>query len=423
MSIKTMFAMLLATACVCASHAQEEKAFDAEKTKALFAGTEWVAKRAGWKDESVQVTFDADGTMELKLAWEGHKDDRVVKWTPTGPRSVSGGKADWVMSPDGKEIYATGQKDAWFGFSVYYRGKKLPAEYPFLWDTLAKPGIVWVLDGEKKRDLYAFSQNRDALWSVDGVVKQSWEGLHSYPFGGGQFHIWGKESPGNPNVMYLIQDEKGGRILRSMDKTIIYKPEPIQPGDPLPPQMISRAKSPFNGTSWCRMDGKGKAFTLTFAANGAVSDSAFPNEKPEWTPYDDGSVRYKVKEGSRRLTFNADRKILMREDNGRREVWYSGRQLPRMGMLDTKQLKETLADPSKAWVNWDDSKKTVYIFDAKTANVSITVDDVKQPTVRWEPLCIGCIRIGDEAFMVEGDTLERVEPRLTLKHVPIESVK
>ena len=412
---KSVLSFLLAAACLGAARAQE--AFDAEKTKALFAGSEWKGHYPGWHSE---VTFIADGTLDVKTdgyGCKGYKD----KWVPSGPRSVKGGKTEWVLSPDGRELYAEGPIVD-HRFFAYHRGKKYPPEFPFFWTTLAKPGTVWVLDGVEKRTLYAFSQNRDALWSVDGVVKQSWEGLHSYPFGGGQFHIWGNGSPGNPNVMYLIQDGKGGRLLHDM-WTGTYKPEPIQPGDPLPPQMISRAKSPFNGTSWCRVDGKGKVFTLSFAANGAVSDSAFPNEKPEWTPYDDGSVRYKVKEGSRRLTFNADRKILMREDNGRREVWYSGRQLPRMGMLDTKQLKETLADPSKAWVNWDDSKKTVYIFDAKTANVAIAIDDVKMPVVRWEPLCAGCIRIGDEAFMVEGDTLERVEPRLTLKHVPIESVK
>jgi len=43
--------------------------------------------------------------------------------------------------------------------------------------------------------------------------------------------------------------------------------------------------------------------------------------------------------------------------------------------------------------------------------------------VRWEALAAGCIRVGDEAFMVEGNTLERVEPRLTLKQAAKDSLK
>jgi len=55
--------------------------------------------------------------------------------------------------------------------------------------------------------------------------------------------------------------------------------------------------------------------------------------------------------------------------------------------------------------------------------VDITVEGIKLKTVRWEALCAGCIRIGDEAFMIEGETLERVEPRLTLKQVARDSVR
>ena len=92
-------------------------------------------------------------------------------------------------------------------------------------------------------------------------------------------------------------------------------------------------------------------------------------------------------------------------------------------MTEEKQLKSTLADKDKAWVNWDDGKKTVYLFNDKTADVTISLDDIKQKTVRWESLCAGCIRIGEEVFMVEGETLERVEPRLTLKQVARDSVR
>ena len=85
-------------------------------------------------------------------------------------------------------------------------------------------------------------------------------------------------------------------------------------------------------------------------------------------------------------------------------------------------LKDLLADKDKVWAHWEIDKKIVYTFDSKSANVSITVDDGKPQVVRWESLCAGCIRIGDEVFMVEGETLERVEPRLTLKQVSKDSL-
>jgi len=402
--LKTMMAATLLTAAGTICTAQD---FDPEKTKALFAGTEWVSRFDIWYSE---VTFSEDRSLIVKAGGYGDKD-RVDTWTPTGPRSVKGDKREWVISPDGKELYATGPSLE-RTFCAFYRGKKFPTELPHLRQTLAKPGIVWVKQGTETRDVLAFNGGVDAVWSENGVEKKSENGI--WIFGGGHFSF-GK-------VCYLVQDEKGEWVLRTADN-LLYRPEPAQPGDLLPPQMISRARSPFNGTSWCRVDGKGKVFVLTFLANGTVSDSAFPNEKPEWVPYDNGSVRYKVKDGTRMLTLGADKKFLVREDKKAREIWYSGRQPPRVGMLETKQLKETLADPSKAWVSWDESKKTVYTFDDKTANVSITVDDAKPKVVRWEALAAGCIRIGDEAFMVWGDTLERVEPRLTLKQASKDSLR
>ena len=55
--------------------------------------------------------------------------------------------------------------------------------------------------------------------------------------------------------------------------------------------------------------------------------------------------------------------------------------------------------------------------------MSISVDDSTPQVVRREHLGAECIRIGDEAFIVEGDTLERIEPRMTLKQVERESVQ
>ena len=398
-----------------AAYAQE--AFDAEKTKALFAGTEWVSYWAGWRSE---ITFAADGTMTVKVSGEysNTADNRVVRWTPTGPRSVKDDKHEWIIAPDGKEMYPIKEKGS---FNAYHRGKKYPPEFPFLRATLAKPGIVWVEQGKNKRITFAFNGEMGVVWGVDGVEKYQWHST-SQSFGGGQFYFR-KEAPLEHFMFYLIQDERGGRFLRDGWSGAIYKPEPAQPGDPVPPNVISRASSPFGGTSWCRPDGKGKVLTLTFAANGTVSDSSFPNEKPEWDPYDDGSIRYKVKDGTRKMKLSEDKKLLVREDSKRREIWFAGRQPPRVSMTEEKQLKSTLADKDKAWVNWDDGKKTVYLFNDKTADVTISLDDIKLKTVRWESLCAGCIRIGDEVFMVEGETLERVEPRLTLKQVARDSIR
>ena len=408
---KPVLVLLCAVAFVCASRAQE--AFDAEKVKALFAGSEWYSRFDIWRSD---VTFGADGVLTIKASGWGDKD-RVEKWAPSGPRSVSGTRWQWTISPDGKELYVPGGANSDFGFTVYYRSVAVPPEYPFLRETLAKPGIVWVQQGTEQRRTVAFNGELNDAWGENGVEKSPSTGV--YVFGAGKFRLTGSDY--GDYLFYLIQDESGERILCDQ-KGVVYKPELAQPGDPLPPQKMSRASSRLGGTSWCRMDGKGKVLTITFLANGTVSDSAFPNEKPEWDPYDNGSIRYKLKDGARRMTLSEDKKILVREDSKAREIWFAGRQPPRVSMTETRQLKETLADKSKAWVCWDEGVKTVYTFDDKTANVSISVDDGKPKVVRWESLCAGCIRVGDEAFMVEDGTLERVAPRLTLKQVARESV-
>jgi len=387
-------------------HAQE--GLDVEKTKALFAGSEWCSYTGGWKSS---VTFEANGTLTIKASGSGDAD-RIGQWIVSGPSRASGDTWEWVISPDRKELYSTKGNS----FRVYYRGKAMPPEYPFLRPTLAKPGIIWVMQGTKERKTLAFNTDFDTVYSVDGVEKKPSTMVLLY--GGGSFYLYGEEQE---KIYHLIQDEKGGRILCDW-ASVTYKPEPAQPDDLLAPQKISRAKSPLNGTSWCRFDNKGKLVTLTFAANGTVSDFDFPKDKPEWEPYDNGSVRYKVTGGVRKLKLDADKKRLVREDAQVREVWFAGRTPPRVSMTETKQVKDMLADPSKVWVNWDGGKKTVYAFDDKTANVTISIDDGKPTTARWEALCAGCIRIGDLTFMVEGETLERVESRLTLKQVSKDSL-
>jgi len=403
------WAIAIALVLVTAAHAQE--AFDAEKTKALFAGTEWNTQYSGWQKRT--VVFEPNGVMMMKAA-DGEKD-KTDKWKPTGPFSVSGDQGEWTLSPDKKELYATGTSGR--KFLVYYRGPTLPSEYPFLRATLTKPGIVWVQQDVAERITFALNAELDNVWGVGGIRKKSKE---VSIVGGGAFITVGEPYY---TMFYLVQSENGERFLRDSTGKVTLRPEPAQPGDPLPPQMIARVKSPFGGTSWCRMDGKGKVFTLTFAASGTVSDSATPNEKPEWNAYDDNSIRYKSKSGMRTLTLSEDKKRLVREDDKAREIWFSGRQPPRASMTETRQLKDLLADPSKAWVSWANNMKIVYTFDDKSANVSITVDDGKPTVARWESLCAGCIRIGDEAFMVEGETLERVEPRLMLKRVAKDSIR
>jgi len=403
------WAIALALMLATATHAQE--AFDAEKTKALFAGSEWVTYlQAGHK--TLNHTFAADGTMTTIEV--GQKSGKSAKWIPSSPRSVSGDDKEWMLSPDGRELYATGNNF----FRAFYRGTKMPPAFPFLLETLAKPGIIWVKQGSEERETLAFNGEWEVAHGKNGIEQKAPSLLSRY--GGGLLYTHG--ITGAEPFICLIQDGKGERVLRNVKGTF-YKPEPAQPGDPVPPNPISRAKSPFGGTSWCRMDEKGKVLMLTFAASGTVSDSNFPNEKPEWNPYDNGSVRYKVKNETRKMKLSEDKKYLIRENDMVREIWYSGRQPPKMSMTETKQIKDMLGNKDKAWASWDDGKKTVYTFDDKSANVDITVDNIKQKTVRWEMLCAGCIRIGDEAFMIEGETLERVEPRLTLKQVPKDSVR
>jgi len=398
MASRLILSFVSAVVFIHAAYAQE----------ALFAGSEWFSQYGGWKSS---VTFETGGSLVIKaIGFAG--TDRTAQWEATGPGRASGDSWEWVLSPDKKELYA--KRDVLV--RPYYRGKAMPPELPLLRPTLAKPETVWVLQGAKERTTIAFNTDMDAVHGIGGVEGKP--ATRSLLYGGGAFYLYGGECE---SIFFLIQDETGNRILVNWNGGV-YKPEPARPGDPLAPQKISRARSPLNGTTWCRLDNKGRLLTLTFAANGTVSDFDFPKEKPEWEPYDNGSVRYKPSGGMRKLTLDADKKRLVREDSQVREVWFAGRTPPRVSMTETKQLKDLLADPSKAWVNWDGGKKTVYVFDDKTANVTISVDDGKPTIARWEAVCAGCIRIGDLTFMVEGDTLERVESRLTLKQVAKDSL-
>jgi len=402
MCFRAVCAVVFAGACACASFAQE--AFDPEKTKVLFEKTEWHTGHhgGGWS-----ATFAADG----RLVWttKHRQQTETFRWTPSGLRSVKGDNKEWTLAPDGKELYVTGDRG---GFDVFFRGNT--PEYPFLWPTLANTvGFVWVKQGTQGRETFAFNVEKEIAWGRNG---EDLECGYIWSCGGGSFQAGGF-------YFMLVQDEKGERTILREGSGATFKLEPAQPGDPLPPVIISHAKSPLGGTSWCRMDGKGNILQLTFSPGGTVSDSRFRGEKPEWTPYDNGRVRYTVKGETRRLMLSEDKKRLTRVTDKVYEVWFPGRQLPMVGLTERKQMKDRLCDPSKAWVSWDNTKKTVYLFDEKTANVSISIDDVKQPTVRWDAPSAEHIIIGKEAFVIEGDWLERIEPRLTLKQVARDSVK
>ncbi|MCL1922121.1 MAG: hypothetical protein FWG50_13800, partial [Kiritimatiellaeota bacterium] len=163
------FWMMMTGVLLMSLRATAQEAFDAEKTKALFAGSEWHAKMGGWSSD---VTFTANGTMVVKVDGDGDKN-RTDKWTPVGPRSVSGDNAEWVMSPDGKELYVTGSAGSRSKFYVFYRGKKMPPEYPHIRATLAKPGTVWVRQGTETRKTFAFNAELEAVYGEGGNEKKT----------------------------------------------------------------------------------------------------------------------------------------------------------------------------------------------------------------------------------------------------------
>ena len=413
-----MFAMLLAAACAFASHAQEQ-AFDAEKTIALFAGTEWL--RSNNSPNDFFVTFSKNGQVVFKGndGEDWRKTFFGTTWRPSGAKSIIlDNNTICEFSSDRKRILATDTKRKMC--TVIYRGPKMPPpDRAARIGILCKPGQIWAtqLDGHRRTISFEYDRDRAVINSKKGEATQF--RLHYF----GDYHMkifldvdgW-HGVDGIVGDVSIVEDGKGGWMLKGGDYE--FHLEPIQPEDHLAPQPISRAKSPLNGTTWCFFDGKGKLHIVTFATNGTVSDTRAPSAKPQWTSYDNGTAHYSILDKGQTLTLDAEKKILLRETNKVREIWFSGRQPPRLSMTDAKQLKDRLAEKSMAWFNYDDAKKTTYIFDDKNNNVNIILDDGKTKSVRWEPLSIGIIRIGDEAFLVEGDTLERIEPRMTLKQEP-----
>ena len=418
MCFRTGCAVLLLSAAVTgATHAEE--AFDAEKTKALFAGTEWAFWKL-WGGGDTVVSFARDGrvTAKGKTDWQNLFSG---KWVASGSRSITiNDETLCEISADKKRIYVTSPEKQ--SIAILYRGTKVPPDDPESIKILCKPNTIWVAQIEGRRATLAFES--ESMWvTVNNVKADKLEQCERWTANGGyHLELWldahsYEGMPDGVNTLLLAQDKNGDWILKNYYHE--FRPEPIQPGDALSPRKINRAASPLSNTMWTTFDSKtGKLRTLSFGANGKANDSAFPAERSEWNHYDNDTVRYKTQDRLRKLTVNMNKGRLMRENNDVREVWFLGKQPPRLGLNEAKQLKERLADKSMAWFNWDAGKKTVYAFDDKSGNVTITKEDGKARSVRWDVLCDGCIRIGSEVFMLEGDALERVEPRLTLKQEP-----
>ena len=419
MCFRTGCAVLLLSAAV-AGAAHAEEAFDAEKTKALFAGTEWVFLH-DWHALQVSVTFAKDGKMTSKCK-DVFKTAFTGNWYPSGPRKITVGEdTTCEISTDRRKVYVTYPKDR--RFIVLYRGKQMPPRDPSTVAILCKPGMIWasVVDGSRMTIAFDadFNAERAAFGLKEGECVQCKVAQHDGYFM--EVYLdkdglsWVDDVGGTGGAgLLLMPDEKGGWVLKNYFHE--FRQEPIRPGDALPPQKIRHAASPLSNTVWTTFDGKtGKLRTLSFGANGKANDSAFPSERSEWNHYDNDIVLCKTQGHQRKLTVNINKGRLMIENNDVREVWFLGKTPPRLGLNEAKQLKERLADKSMAWFNWDAGKKTVYVFDDKSGNVTITKEDGKARSVRWDVLCDGCIRIGSEIFMLEGDALERVEPRLTLK--------
>ncbi|MDR2849663.1 MAG: hypothetical protein LBW77_03860 [Verrucomicrobiota bacterium] len=387
------------------------RADDAEKTKALFADSTWVINWVSWPAGNDTITFSKDGRFASTGAMYYPKYSGA--WTVTGERAGEANGMAFELSADGKQLYnVTANKT---GFRVLNRGTKPPPSDPAVKEILTQPGIVWVRQGTDKRTTWAFGQD-DVAIGKEGVKSVKPWGRGS----GGMFIIY-------PEIGFLLT---GKEVAIRTSQNGLYLPERAQPGDPLPPQKTDRAKSPFYGTSWSRLDAKAALHTLTFGTKGTVSDSDFPKESPEWTAYDDQTVRYKIDGKTASLAYDTGRKLLIFDDGNRRDVWFAGKTPPRPTLVETKALKDTLTDAKQVWVCWDEGKKTVYSFDDKSG-VSIAEDDGKPFAARWEPLASGSIRVtaGGDAWMFTleqtsdgAPVLERSEPRLTLKHATPESV-
>jgi len=448
-------------AAVTVGSAYAQEAFDEKETIKLFEGTTWHAEFNGWKSD---VTFKRNKKMDVTASGYGDKNRPNVDWAPIGPRTVQGDDGEWKMSPDGKELYAIrrdkrpelkiaaftydaqGKKKAdpkmnarldpiFTSIDVFYKGTKIPPKDPSLQKTVAEPGTVWEKQGGSGPTTLVFNMDFDVAYSRFGSSKIVWPDRVKF-YGGGQFYLAMTGVNDLPKMYYLIQDENGEKLLCDWDGGV-YKARAAQAKDPLPPRKLTRKDSPIYGTSWCRMVSKDKTLTFIFDKFGNV---AYPGDlrKSEWDYYDDGSIRCKANDKTRRLVLNPDQNRLMFINDDVREIWYAGSTPPKMDKDEEARLKAMLEDESKAWVGdfgviphlradgvdgvvggFD----YVYTYDSQRQKATISVCGQKPKTVFPSLLCAGCIRIDDKVFMVEGDKLECVESRLTLKQVAKASIQ
>ena len=390
---------------------------DTAKVAALFANTEWVFR--WWYTDSGHYTvrFSRDGKVSSPGA------DTVPKfagaWETVGSRTVSLDGMTFELSADGKRLYHMG----WNFFRILYRGTPFPAADRDINEALTKPGIVWVSQEGGPRTTLALA--RDGGARSNGPFGKRFGGTHEnarwLQVFGGQVSVEIDATSEIARVpCFVIPDGQGGFILKTWNNKT-FLPEPRQPDDPVPQLKVDRAKSPFNGTSWYRLDGKAALHTLVFSAKGTVSYSDFPTVSPEWFAYEDQTVRYSLRRMPFHFSLDAAKKRLIYEDAWTREVWLQGRSAPRLSLTETQKMKETLAAPGRVWRNGE--REIVYTFDNKSG---VSIDEATRPHIsaRWEPLCTDCIRIVDgkesQVFMIERDddgapVLERCESRLTLK--------
>ena len=220
MSLESVFkvwlaAMAIASGCMA-------QGLDAKKTKELFAGTTWNS-HVLWHGDGI-LTFEADGTLVFTLG----DSLKRSKWNPSGPGRVkSNDGLEWMMTADKKELHLT-KGDHWASFRIYYPGKEPNPAFPYVWETLAQKGIVWVKQGkEKQLKTWLFTEDGKVVYGEDGIEKEI----------GSPREIRDAQIQNVPGLgaeFYLIKDSDNQWVLRH-GSGIIVKPMPADPKNPLVP--------------------------------------------------------------------------------------------------------------------------------------------------------------------------------------------
>jgi len=210
-------------------------AFDAKKTEALFAGTDWNFT-CGWNNFDCTVTFARDGRVKYKSGKDWQHAFAEGKWEPSGPQSVTVGNTVCEITPDRKRIYVTDPDEK--RCAVVYRGTKMPTLDAKIIKMLCKPNTVWATQINGRRVTFAF----DAEFIVASNLNEGKTDLRGKWNGFGEGHFielglidyWG--------VWVLAQDAEGGWVFKNYHHE--FRPEPAQPGDPLPSRKANARAKP-----------------------------------------------------------------------------------------------------------------------------------------------------------------------------------